>query len=163
LIRGFSRGGIEFITCAAVAARAGVPLVGLHVLGRLERRRHDLRHPVHQVGVEHAALRLDVGDPGVALEPHRVAGAAPRQRQRQLVLAGDHQRHQALARVERHVGVLLQVVRRGGRGVEQDGLGGGDGRAAAPEDGDVQGVQAGLLEAQLRGDLAGRVHLGDPG
>ena len=49
----------------------------------------DLRHTQHQGAVEHPAQHLHVGHAGIALEPHRVRGAAPGQRQRQLVLAGD--------------------------------------------------------------------------
>ena len=56
--------------------------------------------------------------------------------------------------------VLLQVVGLGHRGVE-DRLRRRDGRDAAPEHGDVQRVEAGRLQAKLRGDLAGGVHLRD--
>jgi hypothetical protein len=57
--------------------------------------------------------------------------------------------------------VLLQVVRLGQARVDQDGPGGGHRRRALPEDQDVERVDAGLLQAELGGDLAGGVHLGD--
>ena len=77
------------------------------------------------------------------------------------MLAGHHERHEPGRRVEADVLVLLEEVRRAGRGVDQDRLGRGDGGGAAPEDRDVEGVEAGLLQAELGGDLAGRVHLRD--
>ena len=59
--------------------------------------------------------------------------------------------------------VLLQVVRPGQARVDQDGPGRGDRWCALPEDQDVQRVHARFLQAQLGGDLAGGVHLGDAG
>src|SRR6266487_1965480 len=87
--------------------------------------------------------------------------AAPRQGQADLMLPGDRHVVQAGVGGPFRVLVLLQVVRLGQAGVDQDGPGGGDGRRALPEDQDVQRVDAGLLQAQLGGDLAGGVHLGD--
>src|SRR3546814_17827601 len=61
------------------------------------------------------------------------------------------------------VAVLLQVVRLGRGGVDEDRPGRGDRRRAAPEHRDVEGVEARLLQAQLGSDLAGGVHLRDAG
>ena len=159
--RGFSRGGITFITWAAVASSAAYFSSSSMSLVASMAAATICGHAEHQGPVEDAAERLDVGDPRVRAVPDRVRRAAPGQRQPELVLAGDDQLVVAGLGVERHVGVLLEVVRAGQGGVEQDRLGRGDGRAAAPEDGDVEGVQAGLLQAELGGDLAGRVHLRD--
>ena len=145
--RGFSRGGITFITWAAVASRAAnfssssmsavASMAAATIWGT----------PEHQGPVEDAAECLDVGDPRVAAVPDRVRGAAPGQSEPELVLPRDDQLVVAGLGVERLVGVLLEVVRAGQGGVEQDRLRGGDGRAAAPEDGDVEGVEPGLLQA----------------
>jgi hypothetical protein len=75
------------------------------------------------------------------------------------VLTGHDERHEALAGLELDVLVLLQVVGLRGRRVDEDGERRGDGRGAAPEDGDVERVEPRLLEAELGGDLAGRVHV----
>ena len=150
-----------FITCAAVAARAAYFSSALHVLGRLDRTRHDLGYAEHQRLVEHPAQRLAVRDPRVLAVPDRVRRPAPRQRERELVLARDGELVVAGLRIERHVGVLLEVVRAGECRVEQDRLRRGDRRAAAPEHRDVEGVEAGRLQRELGRDLAGGVHLRD--
>ena len=59
-----------------------------------------------------------------------------------------------------HVLVLLQVIGLGHGRIDQDGLRGGDGGAAAPEHGDVQCVEAGRFQAQLRGNFTRGVHVG---
>ena len=120
----------------------GVAVVGVHVLGGLDRGGHDLRDAEHQRPVEHAAEHLAVRHARVALEPHRVGGTSPRQRQRQLVLAGDGQLVEPGLGVPLLVGVLLEVVGLRQRGVDQDRQGRGDGRAATPEHRDVEGVEA---------------------
>ena len=73
---GFSYG--DYLRSGAMAARSpvmravadaagrGVPVLGRHVLGRLERLRDDLWNPVHQCGIENPALRLDVRDAWIA-------------------------------------------------------------------------------------------------
>ena len=48
LTRGFSRGGMVFITPACGLRQRGVAVVGLHVLGRFQRGGDDLRHAQHQ-------------------------------------------------------------------------------------------------------------------
>ena len=161
--RGFSRGGITFITWAAVASSAAnFSSSSMSAVASMAAD-DDLGNAEHQCSVEDAAERLDVGHPRVAAVPDRVRRPAPRQSEPELVLPRDDQLVVPGRGIERLVGVLLEVVRPRQGGVEQDRLRGRDGRAAAPEDGDVEGVQPRLLEAELGGDLTGRVHLRDAG
>src|SRR5580765_4619301 len=139
----------------------GIPVLRCHVLGRLDGRRDDLWDPLHERLVEDPAERLDVGDAWVALEPDGVRCATPREGQCELVLPRDREVVEPGIRVPLLVGVLLEVVGLGQRSVDEDRLGRGDRRAAAPEHRDVQGVQSRCLQSDLGGDLAGRVHLGD--
>ncbi len=131
--RVLARAASAFITWAAVAVERGVLLVRVHVLGRLDGAGDDLRHARHQRLVEDPAEGLDVGHARVAAVPDRVRRAAPRQGQRQLVLAGDGQLVVARPRGPRaDVGVLLEVVRPRQRGVDEDGQGRGDRSGCRP-------------------------------
>lgn len=100
---------------------------------------------------------LHVGHPRVVPEPDRVTGAAPRQRERGGVLPG-HVHLERGERVPLHQLVLFQVVPVGLEDGE-DGLGRRVRREPLPQHQDVEGVEAGCLQADVRGDLAGRVHL----
>src|SRR6202041_230306 len=90
-----------------------------------------------------------------------MAGAAPWQRERRRVLAGDVDL-KGLRQRPFLVLLLLEVVpfRLQNR---EDRLGRSGGRKAAPERQNVQRVEAGRLEAELCGDFTGGVHLRDTG
>ena len=159
--RGFSRGGIVFMTCRR---------------GRRQRSRTSRRHGHVLRRFERGGLTI-CGTPSISARsntpPSALTLATRGSRRYQTGCdVPPHGRARPsscwpgttscvcpLLGIEGDVGVLLQVVRVRQRRVEQDRLGRGHGRAAAPEDRDVQRVEAGLLQRDLGAAISPVVYI----